>query len=160
MGFRLAALALLGALGCAAEAAQDPELVEGELLVGRLDADGQFSPSPVDPADGRVQLEVELGFQGAWMVVLVVAVPPAQIGRRVDFGCQIETEGWASAGGLLQGVLVHDDGLLHAPFVILNWWDEEPTSAALRCEVRGSARWDLTTLDARLIPASPDEAGP
>ena len=152
----LLALALVSALACSAD--EPVELFEDELVIGRLDAEDAFEPYPRDPVDGHVLVEVELGFQGAWMAVLVAELPTAQVGRRVDFGCTIETEGWTSGNGdLLQDVLVEEDGVVHAPYLILGWWAEEATDALIRCEAKGVTRADITLVEARLIPEAKDE---
>lgn len=93
------------------------------------------------------------------MVAMVAELPPEHVGHRVDFGCSIETATWASGRERLEDVLV-DDVILHAPFMILSWWVEEPTQAEVRCEVRGPTRVDVTSVDAILIPAGSGEVAP
>ena len=158
---KLLAIALATAPTCGPEpiATSDPIApIEGELAYGRLGPHGRFEPYAVDSASERVLVTVELGFQGAWMIAMVAALPPEYVGQRVDFTCVIETATWSSdRGELLEDVLVDADGLLHAPFMILSWWTQEPTDAEVRCEVHGSTRADVTRVDATLVPAG---AGP
>lgn len=153
------ALGLASALCCAPTCAcvdAPVELFEGELVLGRLDADERFVAYALDEADGRLLVEVVRGYQGADMIVLVLELAPAHVGERVDFGCRVETQGWSSGtDALLHDVLVGPDGLAHAPFVILGWWAGEVSEATISCEVHGPTRADVTSLDARLLPEEP-----
>lgn len=130
------------------------ETFEGELVLGTLDASAQFVPYAM-AEDGPYLVEVVRGFQGADMVVLAVEVPAEHRGQRVDFACGIEAGHWSSnpEDTRLQDILVADDGLLYAPYVILGWWAGQATDASITCEVSGETRIDLTTIDARLIQA-------
>jgi hypothetical protein len=127
---------------------------ENQLVLGTLDADHQFVPYSRD-SDGRYLVDVVRGLQGADMVVTVVELPAAYAGDRVDLSCWIETDDWSSREHelVLDGVLVPNDRQLYAPYLILGWWSGQPTEALLACETSGSQRMDLTTLDARLVPA-------
>lgn len=129
------------------------ETHEDELVLGTVDEDQQFVPF-VDAEDGRYLVEVVRGAQGADMVVLIAELPSVHIGDRVDFTCWIETASWSSADNppVLRDLLVPEDALLYAPFLILDEWSGQPTDAALGCEVTGSQRADITTLDVRLVP--------
>lgn len=137
-----------------------PPMFEGELVFGRLDATDAFTPYEPDTTTGALEVEVVRGFQGADMVVLTVELAPEYIGTRVDFRCWVETATWSSNSDmLLRDVLVGDDALLHAPYVILGWWEGVETDASIGCTVHGPTRADLTVLDARLAPA-PNQAPP
>jgi hypothetical protein len=122
-------------------------------VLGTVDADQPFVPFERD-ADDRYVVEVVRGPQGADMVVLIAELPSVHIGDRVDFTCWIETASWSSADNppVLRDLLVPEDALLYAPFLILDVWTGQPTEAVLGCEVTGSQRADITTLDVRLVP--------
>jgi hypothetical protein len=144
---------LLAACAAACEAVPI-ETFEGELVLGTLDASAQFVPYAM-AEDGRYMVEVVRGFQGADMVVMAVEVPAQHRNQRVDFACGIEAGHWSSNSEdtRLQDILVGNDGLLYAPYVILGWWDGLATDVSVTCEVSGETRIDLTTIDARLIQA-------
>lgn len=147
-----ASFALLSIVLACAEPPLDSH--ENELVLGTLDAEHRFVPYATDD-DGRYLVTVVRGFQGADMVVVVVELPDAYVGDRVDLTCWIETASWSSREReiVLDDVLVPNDRQLYAPYLILDWWTGEPTEAELGCETTGSQRTDVTRLDARLIPA-------
>jgi hypothetical protein len=146
-------LACLAACAAACEAVPI-ETFEGELVLGTLDASAQFVAYAMAD-DGVYVVEVVRGFQGADMVVMAVEVPAEHRGQRVDFACGIEAGHWSSNPDdtRLQDILVANDGLLYAPYVILGWWDGQAIDASVTCEVSGETRIDLTTIDARLVQA-------
>jgi hypothetical protein len=157
----LAAGGLSLLLACpAADGPAEPgevETFEGELSLGRLSSDGTFEPYARDVASGRYFVDVVLGLQGAYMVVVAIELPEAQVGERVDYLCWLETDSWTSLANAteLEGVLVGDDALLLAPYLILGWWEEQATDATLGCRVSGPTREDATSVEVRLTPQLP-----
>lgn len=144
---------LLAASAVACEAAPI-ETFEGELMLGTLDANAQFVPYGMAD-DGAYLVEVVRGIQGADMVVMTIELPAEHRGQRVDFACEIEVGDWSSnpEAARLQDILVGNDGLLYAPYVILGWWDGQAADASVTCQVSGPTRIDLTSIDARLTQA-------
>jgi hypothetical protein len=140
--------------GAAACDAMPAETFEGELVLGTLSASTTFVPYML-VEDDAYEVEVVRGIQGADMVVMVVEVPPEHRGQRVDFACGIATDDWSSnpEDTRLQDILVANDGLLYAPYVILGWWSGQATDVRITCEVSSPIRIDLTTIDARLTQA-------
>lgn len=147
----LACLLVGGAVACSPEPV---ETFEGELVLGTINQSADFVPYAMTD-DGAYVVEVVRGIQGADMIVMAIEVPAEHRGQRVDFACGIEAKDWSSnpEDARLRDVLVGNDGLLYAPYVILGWWTGEATDCSVTCEVSGENRIDLTTIDARLTQA-------